>query len=132
MLTLLGSQSNLHFLRTPVCAYGWFINTHSFGRFWPVSWTVTQHFGVPERFLLLTNRRVRLRVGHQHSQFWPILAHFVDYYSPFWGPRVISIVAEPQGAFMCPSLILTVLADSLPFRGLLLTALGSRSDFHGC
>ena len=26
---------------------------------------------------------VRLRVGHQHLQFWPILAHFVDYYSPF-------------------------------------------------
>ena len=35
---------------------------------------------------------MRLRVGHQHSQFWPILAHFVDYYSPFWGPGVVSTV----------------------------------------
>ena len=32
---------------------------------------------------------MRLRVGHQHSQFWLILARFMDYYSPFWGqPRV--------------------------------------------
>ena len=51
------------------------INTHSFGRFWAVSWTITHHFGVPERFPRLTNPGVRLRVGHQHSQFWPILTH---------------------------------------------------------
>ena len=38
---------------------------------------------------------VRLRVGHQHSQLWPILARFLDYYSPFWGPEAISIVVEP-------------------------------------
>ena len=73
---------------------------------------------------------VRLRVGHQHSRFWPILARFMDYYSPFWGPEVISIVLEPQGAITCRSSTLTVLTDSGPFRGLLLTVLGSRSDFH--
>ena len=28
--------------------------------------------------------RVRLRVGHQHSQFWPILARFMGYCSSFW------------------------------------------------
>ena len=39
---------------------------------------------------------VRLRVGHQHSRFWPILARFMDYYSPFWGPEAISIVVEPK------------------------------------
>ena len=32
------------------------------------------------------NPRVRLRVGHQHSQFWPILARFMGYCSPFWLP----------------------------------------------
>ena len=32
---------------------------------------------------------MRLRAGHQHSQFWPILARFMDYYSLFWGPGVI-------------------------------------------
>ena len=75
---------------------------------------------------------VRLRVGHQHSQFWPILARFLDYYSLFWGPEAISIVVEPQGALMFRSLALTVLADSGPLIGLLLTILGSRCDFHSC
>ena len=73
---------------------------------------------------------MRLRVGHQHSQFWPILARFVDYYSLFLGPGVISMIDEPQGALTCRSSALTVLADSILFRGLLLTVLGSQSDFH--
>ena len=101
------------------------INTHSFGRFWPASWTITHRFGVPNRFPYLLNPKVRLCVGHQHSQFWPILARFMDYYSLFWGPGVISIVVEPQGALMCRPATLTVLADSCPFRGLLLTVLVS-------
>ena len=100
---------------------------------------------------------MRLRVGHQHSQFWPILARFVDYNSRFWGPEVISTIDEPRarlrvghkyslfwgpgvismiieywGAFTVRSSTLTVLADSDPFRGLLLTVLGPQSDFHSC
>ena len=73
---------------------------------------------------------MRLRVGHQHSQFWPTRARFVDYYSPFWGPEVISMLVEPQGVLMCRSSTQTLLDDSGPFRGLLLTVLGSRSDFN--
>ena len=73
---------------------------------------------------------VRLRVGHQHSQFWPILTRILDYYPLFWGPEEISIVVEPQGALMRQSSTLAGLADSGPFCGLLLTVLGSRSDFH--
>ena len=42
------------------------------------------------------------------------------------------MINEPQGALMCRSLTLTVLADSGPFLGLLLTILGSQSDFRGC
>ena len=45
-----------------------------------------------------------LRVSHQHSQFW--------------GPKAISMVVEPQGAFTCRSSTLIVLADFGPFRGL--------------
>ena len=71
-----------------------------------------------------------LRVGHQHSQFWPILACFVDYYALFWGPGVISTIDETQGVLTRRSSTLVVLADSGPFHGLLLTVLGSRSDFH--
>jgi len=87
-------------------------------------------FGAPKWFLRLTNPGVRLRVHHQHSQFWPILTRFVDYYAPFWGSKAISIVVEPQGALSCRSSTHTDLADSGPFLRLLLTILGSRSDFH--
>ena len=73
---------------------------------------------------------MRLRLGHQHSQFWPILARFVDYYSLFWGVGVISTIDEPQGALKYRSSTLAVLADSGLFHGLLLTVLGPRSDFH--
>ena len=75
---------------------------------------------------------MRLRVGHQHPLFWPILGRFVDYYSLFWGLGVISTIDEPRGAFTCRSATLPVFVDSDPFRELLLTVLGSQSDFHGC
>ena len=78
------------------------------------------------------NPGVRLRVGHQYSQFWPILARFVDYYSLFWGPGVISTINEPLGALTGWLSTLAVFVDSDPCRGLLLTVLGPQSDFHGC
>ena len=64
--------------------------------------------------------------------FFPILGSCMDYSSRFWGPGVISTINEPCGAFRCRSPTLTVLADSGPFLGLLLTILGSRSNFHSC
>ena len=88
------------------------------------------YFGVSESFPRLTNPGVRLRVGHQHSHIRPILVRFVHYHSAFWGPRAISTIDEPRGSFMCPSSTLRVLANSDRFRGLLVTVLGSRSDFH--
>ena len=51
----------------------------------------------------------------------------MDYCSLFWGTGVISTINEPRGAFTCLSSTLAVLADSGPFRGLLLTFLGPRS-----
>ena len=78
------------------------------------------------------NSGVRLRIGYQHSQFWPILDRFVDYYSPVWGPRESFTIEDLRGAFTCPLSTLTVLANSDPFLGLLLTVLGSQSDFHSC
>ena len=74
--------------------------------------------------------RGAFNVRRQHSQLWPILTRFVDYYLLFWGPGVISTIDEPRGAFTCRSSTLAVLANPGPFRGLLLTVLGSRSDFH--
>ena len=62
------------------------VKNRSLGRFWPISWTITQ----------------------------------------FWVPEVISTIDEPLGAFTCRSSALTILADSGPFHGLLLTVLGPR------
>ena len=73
---------------------------------------------------------MRLRLGHQQWQFWPILARFMDYYSLFLGPEVISTINKPLDVFTCRSSILLVLADSCPFHGLLLTVLGSQSYYH--
>ena len=108
------------------------INTHSFDQFSPVSWTITHRFGVPKRFPQSFNPKVRLRVGRQHSQFCPILACFVDYYSLFRGPGVIFTINEPLGAFTCRSSLILGLSDSGLFHGLLLTVLGSQNAFHGC
>ena len=94
------------------------INTRSFGQFWPVSWTITHLFGVPKQFSWLLNPRVPLRVVHQHSPFWPSLAHFMGYYLLFWGPGAISTIDEPRGAFTCRSSTLVVSAISDPYRGL--------------
>ena len=90
LLTVWGSRSDFHACRTPRCAYVTVNNTHSFGRFWPVSWTITL----------------------------------------FWGLRVISMIDEPQGVFTCRSSTLTYSAESCPFRALLLSVLGTQSDFH--
>ena len=70
------------------------------------------------------NPGVRLHVGHQHSQFWPILSRFVTI-TQFWGPEVVSTTDEPQGAFTCRLSTLTILANSGSFRALLLTVFGS-------
>jgi len=54
-----------------------------------------------------------------------ILTRFVDYYSPFWGPKAISTIEERYGALTCWSSTTVILADSSPFGALLLTVLGS-------
>ena len=66
---------------------------------------------------------MRLRVDHQHSRFLSILTRFVAYYSLFWVLGVFSTINEPRGALTGRSSTLTVLADSGPFHGLLLTIL---------
>ena len=100
-----------------------------FGRLWPVSWTITQFPGF-RGISMIDEPRVRFRFGHQHSRFLSILACFVDYYSLFWAPGVISTIKEPRGVLTCRSSTLTALADSGPFHGLLPTIFGSGSDFN--
>ena len=77
------------------------------------------------------NPGVRLHVGHKHARFLSMLTRFVDYYSLFWGPGVISTIDEPGVRLRFGHKhSLFWLAHSGPFRGLLLTVLGPRSDVH--
>ena len=106
---------------------------HQHWQFWPIMAHFMDYYSLfwgRGVISMINEPWVRLRVGHQHRQFWPILACFMDYYSQFCGPGVISMINEPWGEFTCRSSTLAVLADSGPFLGLLLTILGSRSDFH--
>src|SRR3954463_11811230 len=48
-------------------------------------------------FPRLMNPGARFRVGHKYSQFWPILASFVDYYLLVWGCGVISMIDSTPG-----------------------------------
>ena len=72
------------------------IDTRCFGRFCPVLCTTTHQFGVLERFLWLPKPKVCLRVVHQHSPFWPILARFMGYYSLIWGFGAILWLLNPN------------------------------------
>ena len=78
-------------------------------------------FWGPKATSIVVEPQGALSVGHQHSQFWPILARLLEYYSVFWGPGVISRIDEPWGAFAGRSSTLIVFADSGPFHGLLLS-----------
>ena len=53
----------------------------------------------------------------------------MDYYSLFWGPGEVSTINEPWGVFMFRPSTLAVLADSDPFRGLLLTGFGPKAIY---
>ena len=75
------------------------------------------------RFPWLLNPKVLLHVGHQHSRFWLILARFVNYYSLFCGPGVISTINELNpGVRLCAgqqhSQILSILPRFMAYYSL--------------
>ena len=74
------------------------------------------------------NPGVRLRGTRQNSQFCPILASFVCYYSLILGPVAIRTFWEPWGPITENSSKLAVLAYYDQFSMLLVTDFGSRWD----
>ena len=58
---------------------------------------------------MISEPRVCLLVGLQHSRFLSILTRFVDYYSLFWGPVVISMIDKPRGVSHQRSRFLSIL-----------------------
>ena len=123
------SKHDFHDLRTPWCVYVSVNDTHNVGQFLVCFVYYYSPFGFPERFPLFTIPGcVCVSVVNTHSfgQFWPVSWTI----TLFLGLGVISMIDEHRGAFMCRSSTLAVLADSGPFRGVLRTVLGYRSDFN--
>ena len=56
LLTVLQSQSDFDACRTPRCPYVLVVKTRRLGRFWPVSWTITQFWG-PEVISMIDEHR---------------------------------------------------------------------------
>ena len=75
LLTDLGSRSDSHSCRTPRCAYVSVINTHSFGQFWPVSWTITLFLGLGVISMFDEHRGAfmcRSSNTRSFGRFWPV------------------------------------------------------------
>ena len=106
------------------------INTHSFGRFWPVSWTITHCFGGARAISTIDDPRGAFTCPSSTLVVLADSGPFHELLLTVWGPGVISMINEHRGAFMCRSSTLAVLADSGPFRGVLRTVLAYRSDFN--
>ena len=129
LVNVLWSQSDFHGCRAPRYAYVLVVKNCSLGRFWTVSWTITQFWGpkvistIDEPRGVFTCRSSTLAVLANSGPFRGLLLTVL-------GPGVISKINEPRGAFTCRSSTLIVLADSGPIHGLLLTVLGSESDFQ--
>ena len=85
-------------------------------------------FGSPLQYECFGNPGVRLRGIRQNTQFWPILASFLSYYSPILVPATIRTIREPRGCVTGNSSKLAVLVFSGQFCMLLLTDFGSRCD----
>ena len=116
--------------QTPRCAYVLVVKTRRLGRFWPVSWTITQFSG-PEVMSTsdepcgaFTCRSSTLAALADSGPFLGLLL------TVLWGPEAISIIVEPRGCVYVSVINTHNFGQFWPSRGLLLTVLGSKSDFH--
>ena len=88
------------------------INTHSFGRFWPVSWAITHSLGPRSDF---HNGRtpgcVYVSVINTHI-FGRFMSVSCTITQRFGDPEGFPRLMNPGGAFMCRSSTLTILVNS--------------------
>ena len=126
MLFRSGSRYDPNISGTPGSGNGELVKTHSFGQFRPVLFAITHSIWFSLRSEHFGNPGVRLRGNHENSQFWPILASFVSYYSLILGPGAIRTFREPRGLVTGNSSKLAVLAYSDQFCILFFTDFGSR------
>ena len=86
------------------------INTRSFGRFWPVSWTITLFLG-PGVISMIGETPGCVYVSVINTRSFVYSGPFRRVLLSFGGAGVISTIYEPRGAFSCWSMTLTILAN---------------------
>ena len=86
------------------------INSRSFGRFWPVSWTITLFLG-PDVISMIDEHRGCVYVSVINTRSFGYSGPFRRVLLSFGGLGVISTIYEPRGAFSCRSMTLTILAN---------------------
>jgi hypothetical protein len=126
LLTDFGSRCDPNVSGSTGSGYGELVKTRSFGLLWPVFYANSHLFLVPLSSEHFGNPRVWLRGTRQNSQFWPILASFVCYYSLILGPTTIRTFQEPRDPVTGNSSKLAVLIYCGQFCMLFLT------DFWSC
>ena len=72
-----------------MCAYVLVVETRGLGRFWPVSWTITQFWG-PGAIFTIDDPHAVFACPASILTVLVNSDRFVDYYSLFWGPKPVS------------------------------------------
>ena len=86
------------------------INSRRFGRFWPVSWTITLFLG-PGVISMIDEHRGAFMCRSSTLAVLADSGPFLRVLLSFGGPGLISTIYEPRGAFTCRSMTLTILAN---------------------
>jgi hypothetical protein len=97
LVTDFGSRCDPNVSGTLWTGYVELMKTRSFGLFRPVLYAISQLFLVLLRSERFENPGVRSRGNRENTQFWPIPASFVCYYSLILVPAAIRMFREPYG-----------------------------------
>jgi hypothetical protein len=128
LLNDFGSHYDPNISVTPGSGYVELVKTRSFDLFWPVLYPITHWFLVPLCFKMFRELRGPVTCNSSKSQFLPIVAIFVWYYSLIFGPAVTRMFVEPRGPVTGNSSKLAFLVYSSQFCMLLLTDFGLRCN----
>ena len=85
------------------------INSRRFGRFWPVSWTITLFLG-PGVISMIDEHRGAFMCRSSTLAVLADSGPFLRVLLSFGGPGLISTIYEPRGAFTCRLMTLRILA----------------------
>ena len=128
LLTESRSRGATNVRGTSGTGYGDLVKNRRFGPFWLVFYAITHLVWFLGRSEYSTISGDRLRGPRQNWQIWSILASFLCYYSPTFGPGELRTFRELRGPVMGTSSKLVDLVRHGQFSMLLHTDSGSRGS----